>query len=88
MQQISYTSLRQNLSSVLNEIEDNQTIYCVTRQTHPDVIMVSRKNYESLIETLHLLSSSKNADKLYESINQDRNGEYESVTLESEKNVG
>ena len=74
---ISYTSLRQNLSSVLGRIETNKETYFVTRKQHSDVVMISRDDYESLIETLHLLSNTANSNRLNESLLQDRSGEYE-----------
>ena len=81
MEKISYTSLRQNLSSILDEIEDNKEPYCVTRRKHGEIVMIAKDDYDSLLETLHLLSNTKNANKLYESINQDKNGEYEDIKL-------
>lgn len=81
MQSISYTSLRQNLSSVLNDIELNKEIYYIERKQHSDVVVIARDDYESLMETLHLLSSKKNAHKLRESIKQANNKEYVKVKL-------
>ncbi len=78
---ISYTSLRQNLSSVLDKIEKDKEPYFVTRKKHSDVVMMARDDYESLIETLHLLSSSENSKRLRESLQQDEMGEYKKVDL-------
>lgn len=78
---ISYTSLRQNLSSVLDKIENNKEVCFVTRKQHRDMVIIARDDYESLIETLHLLSSAANANRLNESLQQDQNGEYEKVEL-------
>lgn len=78
---ISYTSLRQNLSSVLNSIEDNKEIYLVKRKNHSDAVIIDRNDYESLLETLHLLSTSANSNRLIESLQQDENKEYEEVDL-------
>ncbi len=81
MQSISYTSLRQNLSSVLNDIELNKEVYYVERKQHADVVVIARDDYDSIMETLHLLSSKKNADKLRESLRQANNKEYVKVKL-------
>lgn len=86
MEKVSYTSLRKNLSSVLDKIENNQEPCRITRKTHEDIVMLPRSDYESLKETLYLLSSSKNATKLEESIGQDLKGEYEKVDIEYWKN--
>ena len=71
MKETSYTTLRKNLSSTLDDIENNRETYFVTRRGHDDVIMLARDDYESLIETLHLLSSKKNAKKIQEAIDQE-----------------
>lgn len=81
MQSISYTSLRQNLSSVLDDVENNREVYFVTRKQHEDIIVMSRNDYESIMETLHLLSNKKNADKLRQSIKQADKKEYIKVKL-------
>lgn len=82
MKTVTYTSLRQNLSSILDSVENDQEQYYITRQQHSDIVLLSREDYESLIETLHLLSSNKNAKKLYESLEQDKKGEYVKVDLD------
>ena len=78
---ITYTSLRQNLSSVLSKIELNKETFFVTRKQHQDVVMIARDDYESLVETLHLLSNSANASRLNESLKQDRKGKYVKVKI-------
>ena len=37
--------------------------------------MISLEEYNSIMETVHLLSSKSNADRLYESIKQMKEGE-------------
>jgi len=78
---ISYTSLRQNLSSVLSRIETNKETYLVTRKKHADIVMIARDDYDSLVETLHLLSNTVNSSRLNESLQQDINGEYKKVKI-------
>ncbi len=78
---ITYTSLRQNLSSVLSKIELNKGTFFVTRKQHQDVAMIARDDYESLIETLHLLSNPANARRLNKALQQDCDGEYVKVDI-------
>ncbi len=76
---ISYTSLRQNLSSVLNKIEKDKEAYLITRKQHSDVVMIARDDYESMVETLHLLSNTANSSRLNEALEQDKSGQYQKV---------
>lgn len=78
---ISYSSLRQNLSSVLNKIENDKNIYQVTRKQHGDVVMIAKDDYDSMVETMHLLSSSKNARRLEEALKEAENKNFVKVDL-------
>ena len=78
---ITYTSLRQNLSSVLSKIESSKETFFITRKQHSDVVMIARDDYESLIETLHLLSNPINSRRLNEALQQDRDGKYVKVNI-------
>ena len=78
---ISYTSLRQNLSSVLSKIESSKETFFVTRKKHADVVMMARDDYESMIETLHLLSNTANANRLKEALQQDLDSDYVKIDI-------
>jgi antitoxin YefM len=60
----TYTSLRERLASVLDEVTDNQEIVIVRRRGAKDVALIPADELESLIETAHLLRSPKNAERL------------------------
>jgi antitoxin YefM len=60
----TYTSLRERLASVLDDVTDHQEIVIVRRRGAKDVALISADELESLIETAHLLRSPKNAQRL------------------------
>ena len=60
----TYTSLRERLASVLDDVADNQEIVIVRRRGAKDVALIPADELESLIETAHLLRSPKNARRL------------------------
>jgi antitoxin YefM len=60
----TYTSLRERLASVLDEVADNQEIVIVRRRGAKDVALIPADELESLMETAHLLRSPKNAERL------------------------
>ena len=46
----------------------------VTRSKGEDVVVLSKEEYESMMETFHLLSSPKNAERLLQAIKEDKEG--------------
>ena len=70
MQTISYTTLRQKLSDVMNIIEDNREIFHVTRRGHDSMVMMTESDFNAMQEMLYLLSNSNNAKRLSDSFAQ------------------
>jgi antitoxin YefM len=68
MSHVSYTELRANLASYMDEVCDNRTPLFVTRQNARSVVILSEDEYEGILETLHLLRSPANAERLLRSI--------------------
>jgi len=70
MEVISYTEARGNLKDLMDRVVADKTEVVVTRQKAEAVVMVSLAEWNSISETLHLLSSPKNAVRLRRSIRQ------------------
>jgi antitoxin YefM len=68
MSHVSYTELRANLASYMDEVCDSRTPLFVTRQNARSVVILSEDEYEGILETLHLLRSPANAERLLRSI--------------------
>jgi antitoxin YefM len=75
MDHVSYTELRQNLKKHLDKVCDDRAPLVVTRRNGEPVVMLALTEYESLEETLHLLSDPANAEHLRRSIAQAEAGE-------------
>jgi len=67
---VSYTEARGNLKDLMDRVVADKTEVVVTRQKAEAVVMVSLAEWNSISETLHLLSSPKNAVRLRRSIRQ------------------
>jgi antitoxin YefM len=65
---ITYTALRENLAKVMDEVCDAGSHVVVTRQNARPVVMMSYEEFRSWEETLHLLRSPANAERLLDSI--------------------
>jgi len=70
----NYSEFRTGLKSYLDSVEDNNETLIIKRKSGKGTVMISLDEYNSIMETLHLLSSKRNADRLYESIQQLKSG--------------
>ena len=68
MSHISFTEFRTNMASHLDQLEADRDELIVTRQNHEPVVVMALAELEGLRETLHLLSSPVNAQRLLRSI--------------------
>ena len=65
---VSYTAFRERLADYMDQVTQDRTELHVTRQGSPSVVVLAEQEYASIMETLHLLSSPKNARRLLDSI--------------------
>jgi antitoxin YefM len=60
----TYTGLRANLASVLDQVVDQRQTVVVRRRGSRDVALIPADELAGLIETAHLLRSPRNARRL------------------------
>ncbi len=82
MEVTSYTNFRQHLKSFMDSVFRDSTPLYVTRSNGEDMVLISKADYESMQETLYLLSSPENARRLNEGIQQLQEGKTISKTIE------
>ena len=70
MDVVNYSDARQNLKELMDRVVADMTQVVVTRQKADPVVMVSLAEWNSITETLHLLSSPANAERLLSAIRQ------------------
>ncbi len=86
MTHVSYSELRNNLASYMDEVCDDRAPLVVTRQNARSVVLMSEEDYEGLIETVHLLKSPANAARLLRSIKDAERGKFKKrETIKSAK---
>ena len=70
----NYTEFRKELKDYLDNVELNNETLIIKRGSGKGAVLISLDEYNSIMETVHLLSSKANADRLYESIQQMKEG--------------
>ena len=76
MRIISFSDARNSLRTVIDQVVEDADVTVITRRDAPDAVVMSLDHYNSLLETVHLLSSPANAAHLAKSINQARSGQF------------
>jgi antitoxin YefM len=87
MARVSYTELRSNLAKYMDEVCDNRDALTVTRQNERSVVMLSEEEYESIIETLHLLRNPANAAHLQRGLNEFKSSDVVERDIIASKNA-
>lgn len=70
----NYTEFRTGLKKFLDEVEENNETLVVKRGTGKGAVVISLNEYNAIMETMYLMSSRTNAERLYESIQQLKEG--------------
>ena len=64
MSHVTYTELRANLAGFMDEVCNTRAPLLVTRRNARSVVMVSEDDFEGLMETVHLLTRSRQRSTL------------------------
>jgi antitoxin YefM len=78
----TYTSLRERLASVLEQVANDREVVIVRRRGAKDVALIPADELAGLMETAHLLRSPRNAQRLMAALNEARQGKGRQMTLE------
>lgn len=81
MQVLNYSEFRRNMKAKLDQVTDDGETIILNRSETKNVVLISLKEYNSLKETLYLLSSEKNRTRLVGAIERTNKGEFETHDL-------
>ncbi|MHB0878412.1 MAG: type II toxin-antitoxin system Phd/YefM family antitoxin [Anaerolineae bacterium] len=85
----TYTKAREGLATLLDRVTQDHEVVIIRRRSAGDVAMVAAEDLESLLETVYLLRSPRNAERLLSAIARAEAGEGERLSLEElESEVG
>lgn len=74
MEITTYSNFRRNLKSFLDKVLSTRAPLFISRNKGEDLVVISKSDYESMQETLYLLGSAKNAERLYRGIEEFEQG--------------
>lgn len=72
MTTVTYSSARENLAKIWDEIEDSREEVVLRRRGHEDLALIPVRELRSLKETAHLLRSPRNAARLLSALARSR----------------
>jgi len=78
----TYTSLRERLASVLDQVANDHEVVIVRRRGAKDVALIPADELAGLLETAHLLRSPRNARRLMSALDNSRRGKGKKMSLE------
>lgn len=75
MRIVTYSEARSSLKSVLDAVNADADVTVISRRDGADAVVMSFDHYQSMMETMHLLSTPANAASIGRALLQDRAGE-------------
>lgn len=70
MENMTYSDFRNHLSFALDKVNNDHTPILITRQSGKPAVVMSLQDFQSYEATAHLMSSSKNAERINQSIQE------------------
>jgi len=70
MQAVFYSQARNNLRSIIDNVCDDFDEYIITTKDNKSAVLISYDEYSAMKETMYLLSSKSNRDRLHDAIEQ------------------
>jgi len=88
-ERISYSQARAEFARICSKVAEDSDVVYISRRKKDDVALISAKELSSLLETVHLLRSPKNAQRLLSALKYALAGKGEPSLLEDlKKEVG
>ena len=70
MQAVFYSQARNNLRSIIDTVCNDFEEFVITTKDNQQAVLISYDEYSSLKETLYLLSSRNNRERLLDAVDQ------------------
>lgn len=85
----TYSQAREQLKSLMDRAVEDREVIMIRRRSGGDVAIIAADELESLVETAHLLRSTKNAERLLSALARARSESLPATTVaDLQKKVG
>ena len=78
---VNFSEFRNNLKYNLDSVSNDKDVVVVSRSKDKNVVLLPLSEYNSLMETIHLMQSEKNRQRINEALLEMSKGEYSSHSL-------
>ncbi len=73
MQAVLYSHARNNLRNIIDDVCIDFEEYIITTKDNKSAVLISYDEYKAMKETMYLLSSRENRDRLMDSVDEIEN---------------
>jgi len=82
MQAIVYSNARNNLRGLIDKVCDDLDEYMISTKDNKTAVLISYDEYTSMKETLYLMSSKTNRERLDDAVEQIENTNFKTKELD------
>ena len=82
MQAVFYSQARNNLRTLINKVCDDFDEYIITTKDNKSAVLISYDEYSAMKETMYLLSSKNNRDRLLDGVDQIEKSTFRKVEID------
>ncbi|UFH59204.1 type II toxin-antitoxin system Phd/YefM family antitoxin [Sulfurovum mangrovi] len=76
MQAVFYSQARNNLRDIINKVCDDFDEYIITTKDNKSAVILSYEEYSAMKETMYLLASKNNRERLNDAVEQIENAAF------------
>lgn len=82
MQAVFYSQARNNLREIINKVCDDFDEYIITTKDNKSAVILSYEEYSAMKETMYLLASKNNRERLNDAVEQIENASFTKKDIE------
>ena len=82
MQAVFYSQARNNLRTLIDKVCNDFDEYIITTKDNKSAVLISYDEYSAMKETMYLLSSRNNRDRLLDAVDQIESLQFQSKNID------